>query len=148
MALLPEHPSGKAEVGFCLRNNSKQGESKELVNFAITILTLDADKCLLFAPMGESECDNFVVTQFSRPIIFPGFLQKKHTYVRVNGRYKNMSYPLSGLENFEGKMEKIESGVDKDDSSWLNKIYKRFSTKESSKSSQESVNEATTEESR
>ena len=59
-----------------------------------------------------------------------------------------MSYPLSGLENFEGKMEKIESGVDKDDSSWLNKIYKRFSTKESSKSSQESVNEATTEESR
>ena len=59
-----------------------------------------------------------------------------------------MSYPLSGLENFEGKMEKIESGVDKDESSWLNKIYKRFSTNESSKSSQESVNDAVTEESR
>lgn len=31
-----------------------------------------------------------------------------------------------GLEDFEGKIEKIAGGVDKDENSWLNKLYKQY----------------------
>ena len=45
----------------------------------------------------------------------------------INKFLNDSNVLLSGLEDFENKIDKIASGVDQDEDSWLNQIYNKFS---------------------
>ncbi|TRY80330.1 hypothetical protein TCAL_10178 [Tigriopus californicus] len=52
--------------------------------------------------------------------------RKKRQVSFLDNQYQKANTLVTGLEDFEGKIEKIAGGVDKDENSWLNKLYKQY----------------------